>query len=216
MKAVLFDFDGVLTTDKTGSLTTLRALGEATGIPLTRLRDAFAPYNDALNLGRTTHAAIWPAVCRALNARIDARLLQAAFESTPFNARMLALARDLRRTCAVGIVTDNKKDRMDHLTTYAGLSSLFDPIVVSAAIGADKSSPAIFERALDHLGIAPADAVFIDNSERNLVAPRGMGMAAVHFDDDLNDVEGLATLLRERYGLAIAHDVFASGGRHEP
>jgi putative hydrolase of the HAD superfamily len=36
-KAVFFDFDGVLTLDRTGSLTTNRYLNQTTGIPLERI-----------------------------------------------------------------------------------------------------------------------------------------------------------------------------------
>ena len=49
MKAIFFDFDGVLTRDKTGSLTTLRYLCEQTGIELRQLRIAFEKYNVTVN-----------------------------------------------------------------------------------------------------------------------------------------------------------------------
>src|SRR5262245_6111214 len=110
VRAIFFDFDGVLTTDKTGSITTLRYVSAATGIGLGRLYEAFREHNDALNLGRTTYSAIWPMVCDKLNSRIDMALLSAAFESTPFNPGMLQLARNLRQHYSVGIITDNKKE----------------------------------------------------------------------------------------------------------
>ncbi|HET7792150.1 MAG TPA: HAD-IA family hydrolase [Rhizobacter sp.] len=201
IQAVLFDFDGVLTRDKTGSLTTLRHLSRRTGMAHERLRDAFKPYNADLNLGRTTHEAIWPDVCAALGCRIDISLLREAFESTPRHTDMLALARHLRRKHAVGIVTDNKKDRLDCLKAHWNLTAWFDPIVVSAEVGADKTGPRIFEHALGLLGLAPGDTLFIDNSPENLLAPRALGMHVVHFDDERNDVPELIATLHDVYGL---------------
>jgi putative hydrolase of the HAD superfamily len=204
IKAVFFDFDGVLTRDKTGSLTTLRYLSARTGIPYERLQGAFGKYNEDLNLGKATHAGIWPQVCKALGCRIDPSLLREAFESTPMNAGMLQLARALKPRYSVGIITDNKKDRIDCLKEHAGLAALFDPIVVSAEVGASKASTPIFECALSHLGIAPQQSVFIDNSRANLVAPNALGMNTVYFDDDRNDVGALVETLKRMHGVQAA------------
>ena len=204
IKDILFDFDGVLTRDKTGSVTTLRYLSKATGIALGRLREAFEEHNDALNLGRTTHSAIWPRVCNKLDFQIDMALLFAAFESTPLNAGMLELVKSLRRNYSVGIITDYKKDRIDHLKIHAGLTALFDSIVVSAEVGSGKDSPRIFEQALHRLAIAPEQSIFIDNTMSNLVAPRALGMNTIYFDDEKNDLQGLAATLENMYGLSVA------------
>ena len=201
VRAVFFDFDGVLTKDKTGSITTLRYLSNATGIAFARLQAAFGEHNEALNLGRTTHRAIWAAVCDKLERQIDIALLLAAFESTPFNADMLQLAANLRNHYHVGIITDNKRDRIDQLKIHAGLSSMFDPIVVSAEIGYDKRSANIFERALNLLALTPEESVFIDNASSNLVMADALGMHTIYFDDEENDVQRLASTLRNTYGL---------------
>ena len=203
VKAVFFDFDGVLTRDKTGSLTTLRYLSQRTGIAYEHLRNAFKPYIDDLNLGRTTHDEMWPVLCAALNFQMDKSLLRHAFESTPINSEMLELARMLRRHYFVGIITDNNKHRIDHLKKHLGLAALFDPIVVSAEVGSSKKTLPIFERALGHLGVAPSESVFIDNTEENLIAANTLGMKTVYFDDEESNVQALADTLKETYGLLI-------------
>ena len=203
IKAVFFDFDGVLTRDKTGSLTTTRYLSQKTGIGYEQIRDAFKKYNNDLNLGRTTHEEIWPNVCRELRRKIDIVLLREAFESTPMNNGMFRLARSLKEHYSVGIITDNKKDRIEHLKRYVGLPSVFDPIVVSADIGSGKENTLIFERALKQLGIAASESVFVDNTRDNLVAPDTLGMKTVYFDDEKNDLQELVTTLKEKHGLSI-------------
>ena len=195
LKAVFFDYDGVLTRDKTGSLTTNRFLSEQTGIPYETVCVAFQPYNAALNEGKADYAAIWPAVCTALRREIPRNLLIAAFECTPVNEEMFSLARALKTRCSVGIITDNKKDRMEHLRQYQQLDALFSPIVVSAEVGCTKGATPIFEHALACLAVRPEDSLFIDNSVKNLVAPAALGMKTVHFDDEKNDVSGLGRIL---------------------
>ena len=60
IRAICFDFDGVLTTERSGSLSTLRSLSRHSGIGEERLWEAIGVFNEDLLFGRTTHAAIWP------------------------------------------------------------------------------------------------------------------------------------------------------------
>jgi putative hydrolase of the HAD superfamily len=195
IKAVFFDYDGVLTTDKTGSLTTTRHLSKATGIELSIVKATFGRYNRDLTLGKTTHGQVWREICSALGQEVDIRLLFEAFESTPMNTGMFSLARDLKKTHLVGIITDNKKDRIDHLKRLQQLESIFSPIVVSAEVGVDKKSDQIFMHALELADINAEEALFIDNSKDNLVAPRALGIKTVFHDDEKNDIEALSKTL---------------------
>jgi HAD superfamily hydrolase (TIGR01509 family) len=199
--AVFFDYDGVLTTDRTGSLTTNRYLSKASCVDYERIRAAFSPYNADLTLGKTTHKAIWRSVCRAIGQELDFSLLEKAFLSTPINAAMFGLARSLRKEHTVGIITDNKKDRIDCLRKVQELDELFSPIIVSAEVGVTKESPAMFEIALRKLRIRPEEAVFVDNTPANLVAAEALGIKTYLHDDEVNDVEKLVTTLANQHGI---------------
>jgi putative hydrolase of the HAD superfamily len=203
IKAIFFDYDGVLTTDKTGSLTTTRYISHATGIDVLAVKAAFARHNGDLTLGRKTHARIWRDLCSELGREVSISLLYEAFESTPINEQMFSLARKLKRDHSVGIVTDNKKDRIDHLKRYQRLEDLFNPIVVSAEVGFDKASTEIFLYALDRAGVRARDAIFIDNNRDNLVAANALGMRTVFHDDEANDIQALVETLG-KFGIAIS------------
>jgi putative hydrolase of the HAD superfamily len=200
IKAVFFDFDGVLTTDKSGSLTTIRSISRQTSIPEAALWEAFAPFNHDLLVGRKTHASVWPHVCNALGEAVPLDVLEVAFLDTPMNRPMLDLAREFHERYRIGIITDNKSDRMDCLCARHRLRPMFDPVLVSAAIGSGKDQPEIFRYALDLLGLAPEETVFIDNSEKNLVAPSSLGMGTIFYDDEKNDVAGLRAAI-DRMGV---------------
>ena len=196
IRAVFFDYDGVLTTDKTGSLTTTRYLSRATGIALPQIKAVFSRHNNELTLGKVTHAQIWEKVCAELGEAISIGLLYSAFESTPLNAGMFSLVRGLKRSHSVGIITDNKKDRIDYLKKHQSLEALFNPIVVSAELGVDKGSTEIFSHALQCVDVQPGEAVFIDNNHDNLAAPNSLGINTNFHDDKRNDIEALVRKLK--------------------
>ena len=200
IQAVFFDFDGVLTRDRTGTLTTCRYLAEATGIPFEQWRAAMEPYRAALARGRATRDATWPAVCEALGRDIPRELLVRAFESTPLDPAMFAFANSLARHGRLGIVTDNPKDRMDVVRNTLWLDRLFAPIVVSAEEGCIKDDPAIFQRPLAKAGAAAEQAVFIDNAKGNVEVARSVGLHGIYFDDRERD---LAALARELLVLGV-------------
>jgi 2-haloacid dehalogenase len=68
----------------------------------------------------------------------------------------------------------------------------FIDVVVSAEEGLLKPDPAIYRRLLDRNGLAASDCLFIDDSEKNVIGARAMGMRAHHF----RDAAGLAAALR--------------------
>jgi epoxide hydrolase-like predicted phosphatase len=203
IKAILFDYDGVLTTDNTGSHTTNKHIGKVSGLSYDVVERAFTPFNFDLNIGRTTYEEVWPVVCSRMNYELDISVLQDAFKSTPRNTEMFSLARKLKSRYAVGIITDNKKDRMDCLKVVHNLADIFDPIIVSAEQGVSKQDPEIFECALQRLRLRPEETVFVDNTQSNLIAPRTIGIHAIFHDDVRNDVQGLSVKLVEEYGIEL-------------
>ena len=196
IRAVFFDYDGVLTTDKTGSLTTNRYLSQAAGVDFSKIQTVFGRFSRDLTLGKTTHTQIWQEVCDELAQDIGINILHEAFESTPINEGMFLLARQLKDSYSVGIITDNKKDRIDHLKRTQALETLFNPIVVSAEIGGNKQSAEIFSYALDCAKVLAEESVFIDNNQENLVAPKALGIKTVFHDDEANDIAALVSTLK--------------------
>jgi HAD superfamily hydrolase (TIGR01549 family) len=199
IKAIFFDYDGVLTTDKTGSLTTNRYLSRIANVEYETVRNVFSEYNHDLLVGKITHREIWEAACEAMHREIDFSLLEQAFLSTAANDLMFALARRLKPNYALGIITDNKKDRIDCLRRHQGLDALFNPIIVSAEFGSGKDNAAVFEYALRCLDTRPEECVFIDNNPDNLTVPKALGMGVIFHDDEKNDVGRLALSLTSEF-----------------
>ena len=203
LRAVLFDLDGVLTTDKTGSVSTVRSLAAHTGLEWNALWQAYTRHNRALLYGKITHEDMWVEMCREVGREIDFALLHTAFVETPIDADMLDLLRSLRaQGVLTGLVTDNKADRIRAILTHHDLYGAFDAISVSAEVGSGKRERAIFDHALAQLpGVKPEECAFIDNTAANLVVPGQMGMRTVLFDDERRDADGIRGQLGDNQGI---------------
>ena len=54
-------------------------------------------------------------------------------------------------------------------------------MTISAEAGVMKPDARIFQLALEKLGIAPSESVFLDDFPENVEAARAVGMHAIHF-----------------------------------
>lgn len=202
-RAVLFDLDGVLTTDRTGSESTVKSLSRHTGLPVETLLTAYRRHNREMLCGQLTHADIWPEMCAEVGRAIPFALLHTAFIETPMDGAMLDLARDMKAAgCLIGLVTDNKVDRIDAILDHHDLRGLFDVVTISARVGSGKRERASFDDALAKLNavagpVEARDCIFIDNTAHNLVVPAEIGFATYLFDDAKRDAEALRAALQE-------------------
>jgi len=202
IKAVLFDFDGVLTLDATGSTSIINYIVPETGIEKKLFVREYSKYNRGLLYGNKTHKQIWNSLCDNLNKDISIKVLYDSFINTPMDNSMLGLVRQIKDLgYMTGIITDNKKDRIDIISKYFELEKLFDYIVVSAEIGSGKDDEVIFQRTIQDFSIHPQECIFIDNSKKNLVIPQRMGMKTLFYNHEVRDFEQLKLEL-ESLGIA--------------
>ena len=204
IKAIFFDFDGVLTTEESGSVTNKRNLHKLTGISLEKIAKYYKTYwKEELIKGTITHQNFWDDFCACLEVSLPITRLSEIVGNVPQNRRMVQLAHNLRQNgYKIGIITDNDDFRFKVLEKEMKLPRCFDTIIVSARVGAVKTNRLIFEKALEALKVEPEESVFIDNRERNLAVPAKMGFKIYLHDYLKNDVKKLADQLRE-WGIKV-------------
>lgn len=195
IKAVLFDFDGVLTMDATGSATITNYISDACAIPAEQVRKSYYRFNKRLLFGEITHREMWEEFCADLGQKTDYAVLIDSFRHTRLDERMLELVRRLKERYFIGMVTDNKCDRIQTILEYRNLDRYFDVVAVSAQVHSGKESSEIFEYVLDALKVKADECVFIDNSRKNLIIPEQMGMATVYYDDQVRNFDDLTAEL---------------------
>jgi putative hydrolase of the HAD superfamily len=81
--------------------------------------------------------------------------------------------------------------------TPPGLRSLtvFDIVVESAIEGMRKPDPRIYHLTCERLGVAPTDAVFLDDIGANLKPARAMGMTTIKVEDPAQALRDLEAVL---------------------
>lgn len=98
----------------------------------------------------------------------------------PYVAEMLGV---LRAHYPLAIVTDAQRMYARGELHKVGLLGYFDPIVISGEHGYRKPDPRLFRYALDGMGVAARNALYVGNDMyRDIYGAREAGMATVLFD----------------------------------
>lgn len=191
IKGLFFDFDGVLTLEKHGTPTMVSYIAEQTKMPPSIIEAAYRKYNRDLLLGNLTHRDMWQPFCAEIGRDVPYEVLERSFLNMTLDPRMLRYIREKKSSCLIGMITDNKADRIQAILTQYGLKELFDVVVISANVHSRKAEKRIFEEALRQSGLQAAECVFIDNTPANLIAPAEMGFTTIYFDDEKREYEKL-------------------------
>jgi putative hydrolase of the HAD superfamily len=100
----------------------------------------------------------------------------------PYVGEMLDV---LRAHCPLAIVTDAQRMYARGELHKVGLLGYFDPIVVSGEHGYRKPDPRLFQYALDGMGVAARNTLYVGNDMyRDIYGAREAGMTTVLFDSD--------------------------------
>ncbi len=106
-------------------------------------------------------------------------VLLASLEFSLFADARPALAAARARGLAL-VVVSNWDVSLHEVLARLGIDSLVDGIVTSAEVGALKPSPEVFTRALELVGVAPANALHVgDSLEEDVVGARGAGIEPI-------------------------------------
>ena len=120
--------------------------------------------------------------CRAAGLTVDAEALMAAIVAAgaPRPVMLDAIARIRATGRRVAALTNNWIAEDGGLD---GLRAHFDVVVESAVVGLRKPDPRIYRLVCDELGVAPHEAVFLDDIGRNLKTARALGMKTIKVVD---------------------------------
>jgi epoxide hydrolase-like predicted phosphatase len=119
-----------------------------------------------------------------------------------FNPQVVAAARALRGRYQVALLSNAAPDQADWVRERFGLDlyAEFDAYINSAHAGLRKPDPAIFQRMLDQLDVAPEQAILVDDMLRNVDSARELGIHAVQFVDPDTSLGELGALLGDSAG----------------
>ncbi|MEA3375409.1 MAG: HAD family phosphatase [Chloroflexota bacterium] len=125
------------------------------------------------------------------------RFLQAFYTSDRLNLQVVDAARALRDGYQVAILSNAFPTQREMILEHHAIDvgAEFDVYVNSASVGVSKPDPDIFHLTLERLGVAPPQAIFIDDNLRNVDAAREIGLHAIQFVDPETSLSAVDDLL---------------------
>lgn len=195
IKKIFFDFDGVLTTDKTGSETHSKYFSQKIGVNAQELLSKVKQYDGEIDAGKISIKDVWESICKEAKIEFNPNWLKEAFISTPIDERMLEYARQLKDKYSVGIITDNSTERMNVIMEQNKGFNIFDTIIISEDVKCTKEGTEIFEITTQRANVNAEECIFIDNKQKNVDIAKKVGFIGVYFDDKKRDYDNLFKII---------------------
>lgn len=198
VKGIIFDFGGVFN-NAHESMAGFAAAADRFGHSPQALYDIFysGPAWQAAKLGRITSGAYWREMMSTLGLDPSGDLHEFRtnlFEGEHINQEVVGIAEQLHQRYPLALLS-NAMDDLEWLLEHSfQLQHLFRVVINSAVVGVAKPEPRAYQLALDGLGLQPAEALFIDDKPRNIVAAEQLGVSSILF----TSASALAAELRER------------------
>jgi len=187
VRAVLWDFGGVLTTSPFDAFA---AYEEASGLPAGVIRQLNATNPDSNAWARfergeldvDSFVTVFEAEAAAVGHRVDALQVLASLRGELRPAMVEALRRCHDRLLT-GLLTNNFEPASGNAAGYSAVFDLFHAVVQSSEVGHRKPDPGFYKLACEKLAIEPDEAVFLDDLGVNLKPARAMGMRTIKVVD---------------------------------
>jgi epoxide hydrolase-like predicted phosphatase len=193
VKAVLFDYGGVLTEPVQSMFEAIAAdcgaeTAELAALLLGGYEDGDHPWHQ-VERGELPFADLCRWAAEEGNRRgwrLDLRQVLEHMAAFEFRPAVLERVGDLRRRgYLTALVTNNAREFGPVWKHQLDYDTLFDTVVDSSDVGLRKPDPRIYHLTLERLGgVAPEEAVLLDDFEVNLAAARAIGMHGVSVGPD--------------------------------
>lgn len=202
---MLFDFTGVLTSSPFDGLAAYeREAGFAPGQLADLLLGDYASDGDhpwhRLERGEVAFADYVTEFVRSTTEAglaVDFAALLKRFADFTVHHEVVEAARRLRQQgVRTALVTNNVREFAHRWRDLLAVDELFDQVVESWAVGMRKPDTRIYLLALDRLGgVAPEQAVMLDDAVGNVAGARAAGLHAIHVRDPAVALAELDALL---------------------
>ena len=183
LKAIIFDFGDVLvrTVDESRRVAWEQKLSLTPGQAEQIVFGGEMRWT--VQLGQVSAAEHWRWV--QLRLGLDeatlARFRDDFFADDRLDAGLIAYIGRLRGHYHLGLLSNAMSSARQEFTTRYDIIRYFDSVTISAEEGVMKPDPAIYRIALARAGVAPEEALFVDDMLRNVEGARAIGMAAIHY-----------------------------------
>ena len=188
IKAVVFDFGGVMTTSTMPQR--VIELAKEKGVDWEVFRRGFEAHRLDYDAGRITlaemYGLIWGDAGLSVDAETTAAFMEADDRSWCYrNERTLAWMKALKaRGFGIGILTNMApKFAREHFeSVFADFIAVADAMVISGDEGIVKPQREIYDLLRGRIGLPAESLLFVDDVERNVAGARAAGWLALRFE----------------------------------
>lgn len=111
------------------------------------------------------------------------------------NRPLMEFVSGLRPRFRTGILSNSFVGAREREQAAYGFRETFDTIVYSHEVGHVKPEPEIYAIACERLGVAPPEALFVDDLQANVDGARAVGMEAIRFVNTAQALDDLTARL---------------------
>ena len=213
LQALIFDYGMVLSmAQEPEALAALRAI--------TRLNESdfeqhYWRHRHSYDLGHLNGTMFWQQIADDAGLSLSSSEIERLIENdilmwSTLNETMLRWVHSVQDAgFRTAILSNMGEELMQYMRQEFGWLGRFDHHTWSCELRIAKPDPAIYTYTCEKLGVAPADALFLDDKPENIAAAESVGMQAIRF----TTAEALQQELRQRGLLGVLPALVTAAGR---
>lgn len=175
IKAVIFDFFGVLVTEGLKQF-----LDENFGAVSPERRDALDIVM-RYDSGHGTYDGMISSLAKKADLPI-VKVREALGDNQPNKLLLDHIQKDLKGKYKLGILSNSGHNTVHRILAHKYVD-YFDDILHSYDVGMTKPHPEVYKLTAERLGAEPAECIFIDDTEGHCHGARRAGMKAIHYQN---------------------------------
>ncbi len=180
IKLIIFDIGGILVENY--DIPMFEALAKACNKPRTVIEQECTNLMHKSERGEITEKEFITQFLKEMQSKEDPNnVLKIRRAATKEMQGTRALIKELKKHYKVGFATNNAKEEFAYNNSVMHFNALFDWGIASCDAHARKTEPKMFEEILTHFNVQPQETIFIDDSVKNLAAPKALGMQTIQF-----------------------------------
>ncbi|MEX1111830.1 MAG: HAD family phosphatase [Candidatus Andersenbacteria bacterium] len=195
IRSIIFDLGNTLIDDPADQLTAFTA--NAFGVSIPQYTAVVSQYFSDFQRGAVEEIALWQQVAKDLEVatptmeRLQYQAFASAYRPRP---EMYAFVDELRsQKYRVGLLSNTERGTVEYFLEQP--HPQFDATVFSCAEGTVKPEAKIYELALERLGAAPKETIYIDDKEEYTRAAEALGIHGVTITHPEQAIRDIKTLL---------------------
>jgi putative hydrolase of the HAD superfamily len=189
IKAVIFDYFGVIATDAYWN--DAHEMAELNG-DSSKLHDLI----EKMDTGELS----WQKFCEDTGTLlgVSAKQVNKRAQEISANKQLIIFIEGLKKSgLKIGLLSNASSEYLLPTLKKAHIEHLFDHIVVSSDVGVSKPHPEIYKRLLGELGAEPYEAIFIDDMPSNVQGADNVGMHGVQFESNTQAIKQVERLISQ-------------------